>query len=106
MNLADKLKAKTRVKWTTLRGEKVGLRMLTRNEMTEHAEALENIEDDREVFAVFATQIVGADMEQALTVEEMDEVLTNIELKTLINEFNVANGLVAAEKEKNLTETH
>lgn len=93
MSLVEALKKKSRVKWTELRGEKIGIRVLTRNEMTEHIANIENAEGDREVFAVFAEYIVDASGSKALTVDEMEEVLTNKELKNIIDQFNKTNGM-------------
>ena len=45
MSLVDNLRKKSRVKWTTLRGEKVGLKILTRNEMKDFRARMASIED-------------------------------------------------------------
>ena len=101
MKLADKLKGKSRVKWTQIRGERVGLKILTLSELNEYQDRLGAVEDTRGVFEVFGEQITDADGGQALTVEEMEDVLTNAELKRLLQEFNEANGAAPDDTEKN-----
>jgi len=103
MSLADKLRNKSRIHKTTLRGERIGIRMLTRNEMRDHVEKIQAAQDDeRSVFDVFASYVLDENGEQAFTVDEMEDVLTNAELSDLIKEFNKANGVQSEdESEKN-----
>lgn len=103
MSLADKLKSKNRIHWTTLRGEKIGLRLLSRNEMKQYIGDLESApeDDERGVFGVFAPMVLDADGKQALTVAEMEDILSDAELRDLLQEFNKANGFVADDAEKN-----
>ena len=105
MSLVDKLKKKSRVKWTTLRGEKIGLRILTRNEMKDYRAritAVDETEDvTRGIFEVFAEMILNEQSEQALTIDEMEEVLTDSELRELMTQFNKANGTDSGDSEKN-----
>lgn len=103
MSLAEKLKGKSRIHWTTLRGEKIGLCILSHNEMRQYIAALDGVdtEDHRGIFEVFAPMVIDTDKKQALTVDEMEEILSDSELSALLKEFNSANGLSADESEKN-----
>lgn len=103
MSLADKLMKKSRIQKTTVRGERVGIRILTINELRDHSEAMKAAAGDLHgMYEVFASYLVNDDGTQAFTVDEMEEVLTNNELVGLMEEFNKLNGLVSdASAEKN-----